>query len=85
MPNKNPKNHRTRFQQQNPVPLAKQSLTVRLPEEIDSQIRSLPDRSEKLREWILEGWLRYQACQENSNPVKSEPKFSPAGAEQPQL
>ncbi len=83
MPNKNPKNHHTRFQQQNPVPLAKQSLTVRLPEEIDSQIRSLPDRSEKLRAWILEGWLRYQAGQEDSDPVQSETNFSRAGGENP--
>jgi hypothetical protein len=30
-------------------------ISVKLPPEIDSIVRSLPDRSEKLREWIIEG------------------------------
>jgi hypothetical protein len=48
----------TQFQVQGNEPLAKQSLTVRLPESADAIARNLPDRSEKLRQWILEGMER---------------------------
>lgn len=30
-------------------------LTVRVPPDIDAIIRSLPDRSQRLRKWIIEG------------------------------
>jgi hypothetical protein len=44
----------TRFQQQGDVPMAKQPITVRLPEDIDVIVRSLPNRTEWLREVILD-------------------------------
>jgi hypothetical protein len=44
----------TRFQQQGDVPMAKQPITVRLPEDIDVIVRSLPNRTEWLREAIME-------------------------------
>jgi hypothetical protein len=44
----------TRFQQQGDVPMAKQPITVRLPEDIDAIVRALPDRTEWLRSAILE-------------------------------
>jgi hypothetical protein len=44
----------TRFQQQGDVPMAKQPITVRLPEDIDEIVRSLPNRTEWLREAIME-------------------------------
>jgi hypothetical protein len=44
----------TRFQQQGNVPMAKQPITVRLPEDIDAIVRSLPNRTEWLREAIME-------------------------------
>ena len=83
MPSKNPKNHRTRFQPQAPVYLAKQSISVRLPEDIDPLIRSLPNRSEKLRQWIVEGWLREQACQQNSNAVNLQPNLLSSSDKKP--
>lgn len=48
----------TQFQVQGNEPLAKQSLTVRLPQSVDAIARNLPNRSEKLRQWILEGLER---------------------------
>jgi hypothetical protein len=44
----------TRFQQQGDVPMAKQPITVRLPEDIDVIVRALPNRTEWLREAILD-------------------------------
>jgi hypothetical protein len=44
----------TRFQPQADVPMAKQPITVRLPEDIDTIVRSLPNRTEWLREAILD-------------------------------
>jgi hypothetical protein len=44
----------TRFQQQGDVPMAKQPITVRLPEDIDAIVRALPNRTEWLREAILD-------------------------------
>jgi hypothetical protein len=44
----------TRFQPQGDVPMAKQPITVRLPEDIDTIVRSLPNRTEWLREAILD-------------------------------
>jgi hypothetical protein len=44
----------TRFQQQGDVAMAKQPITVRLPEDIDAIVRSLPNRTEWLREAILD-------------------------------
>jgi hypothetical protein len=44
----------TRFQQQGDVPMAKQPITVRLPEDIDAIVRALPNRTEWLREAIME-------------------------------
>jgi hypothetical protein len=44
----------TRFQQQGDLPIAKQPITVRLPEDIDVIVRSLPNRTEWLREAIVE-------------------------------
>jgi hypothetical protein len=44
----------TRFQQQGTVPMAKQPVTVRLPEDIDAIVRALPDRNQWLRSAILE-------------------------------
>jgi hypothetical protein len=44
----------TRFQQQGDVPMAKQPITVRLPEDIDAIVRVLPNRTEWLRSAILE-------------------------------
>jgi hypothetical protein len=44
----------TRFQQQGTVPMAKQPVTVRLPEDIDAIVRALPDRNAWLRSAILE-------------------------------
>jgi hypothetical protein len=44
----------TRFQPQGDVPMAKQPITVRLPEDIDTIVRSLPNRTEWLREVILD-------------------------------
>jgi hypothetical protein len=44
----------TRFQQQGDVAMAKQPITVRLPEDIDAIVRALPNRTEWLREAILD-------------------------------
>jgi hypothetical protein len=44
----------TRFQQQGTIPMAKQPVTVRLPEDIDAIVRALPDRNQWLRSAILE-------------------------------
>jgi hypothetical protein len=44
----------TRFQQQGDVAMAKQPITVRLPEDIDAIVRALPNRTEWLREAIME-------------------------------
>lgn len=33
-------------------------LTVRVPPEIDTIVRNLPDRSQQLRKWIIEGMKR---------------------------
>jgi hypothetical protein len=44
----------TRFQQQGTIPMAKNPLTVRVPEDIDQLVRSFPDRNQWLREAILE-------------------------------
>jgi hypothetical protein len=44
----------TRFQQQGTVPMAKNPLTVRVPEDIDELVSSFPDRNQWLREAILE-------------------------------
>jgi hypothetical protein len=44
----------TRFQPQGDVPMTKQPITVRLPEDIDTIVRPLPNRTEWLREAILD-------------------------------
>jgi hypothetical protein len=48
----------TRFQQQGDVPMAKQPITVRLPEDIDAIVRVLPNRTEWLRSAILQKLAR---------------------------
>jgi hypothetical protein len=44
----------TRFQQQGSVPMAKNPLTVRVPQEIDEIVRAKFDRNDWLRSAILE-------------------------------
>ncbi len=44
----------TRFQAQGPVPMAERPLSVRLPADLDAQVRSLDNRTEWLREAIIE-------------------------------
>lgn len=44
----------TRFQQQNDVPMAKTPLSVRMPEDIDAIVRAKPNRTQWLRDAILE-------------------------------
>jgi hypothetical protein len=44
----------TRFHQQGPVPMAKNPLTVRVPEDIDAIVRAKTDRNQWLRDAILE-------------------------------
>jgi hypothetical protein len=43
-----------KFERKHNVPLAKENVTVRLPVEIDSFVRSLPNRTEWLRRVITE-------------------------------
>ena len=44
----------TRFQVQGDTPMAKSPLSVRMPEDIDAIVRSKPDRTDWLRDAILE-------------------------------
>lgn len=44
----------TRFKVQNPVPMAERPLSVRLPLDLDAKVRALPNRTEWLRDAILE-------------------------------
>jgi hypothetical protein len=48
----------TRFQQQGSVPMAKNPLTVRVPQEIDEIVRAKLDRNDWLRSAILEKLYR---------------------------
>lgn len=48
----------TRFQQKGSMPMAQQPLCVRLPSDLDAQVRSLPNRTEWLRDAILEKMQR---------------------------
>lgn len=48
----------TRFKQKGSVPMAQQPLCVRLPADLDAQVRSLPNRTEWLRDAILEKMQR---------------------------
>ncbi|MDY7014241.1 MAG: hypothetical protein SVX43_11705 [Cyanobacteriota bacterium] len=55
MSNPNPRTDQLRpFQLSNPIPLAKNPLTVRVRVDIDEWIRHLPDRNEWLRRTITE-------------------------------
>ena len=44
----------TRFQPKGPVPMAERPLSVRLPADVDALVRSIPNRTEWLRDAILE-------------------------------
>lgn len=48
----------TRFQQKGSVPMAQRPLSVRLPVDLDAKLRSLPNRTEWLRDAILEKMQR---------------------------
>ncbi len=48
----------TRFQQKGVVPMAERPLSVRLPADLDARLRSLPNRTEWLRNAILEKMQR---------------------------
>lgn len=44
----------TRFQPKGDAPMAERPLSVRLPSDVDAKVRSLPNRTEWLRDAILE-------------------------------
>lgn len=48
----------TRFQQKGAVPMAERPLCVRLPADLDAEVRLLPNRTEWLRDAILEKMQR---------------------------
>ncbi len=48
----------TRFQQKGAVPMAERPLSVRLPADLDAEVRLLPNRTEWLRDAILEKMQR---------------------------
>lgn len=48
----------TRFQTQGAVPMAERPLSVRLPADLDIQVRSLSNRTEWLRDAIIEKMQR---------------------------
>lgn len=54
----------TRFTSRYKKPMAKQPVSVLLPEEIDNFVRSLPNRTEWLREAITQ---KYQECLEKKD------------------
>lgn len=77
----------TRFQTQNDIPMAKTPLSVRMPEDIDAIVRAKPNRTQWLRDAILEkldreGELPAQetssidssATKKTIKPIRSAPK-----------
>lgn len=77
----------TRFQKQNDIPMAKTPLSVRMPEDIDEIVRAKPNRTQWLRDAILEkldreGELPAQetssidssATKKTIKPIRSAPK-----------
>lgn len=44
----------TRFQPKGEIPMAEKPLSVRLPSDLDAKVRALPNRTEWLRDAIIE-------------------------------
>jgi hypothetical protein len=63
----------TRFQQQNDIPMAKTPLSVRMPEDIDAIVRAKPNRTQWLRDAILEKLDR-----EGNLPVQESQSVQPS-------
>lgn len=40
------------------IPHTVQPISVKYPAEVDAVLRSLPDRSERIRQWVIEGLRR---------------------------